>query len=154
MPITAPIDTPSRAGDIVALTVAAATSLFAGGLAARNAAGDIVAAADTANLEVLGRIEEDVDNSAGSAGDLTVNIRKDVFRYANSGDNALSKAHVGNRCYVEDDATVASDPGDNNIVAGEVVAVDDDGVWVDTRKAPVLQLAEALEIRIAALEAV
>lgn len=153
MQITAPIDTPVRSGETINLPVAASTSLFTGGLGARNAAGDIVAAANTDGLEVLGRIEQDVDNSAGAAGDLSVNIRKGVFRYANSAGNALSKAHVGKRCYVEDDETVAVAVVGNNVVAGEVVAVDADGVWIDTAKAPALQFAAELEGRIAVLEA-
>ncbi len=54
MALTAPIDTPERAADLVQVPVAAATHLYAGGLAARNAAGNLVPASDTAGLRVVG----------------------------------------------------------------------------------------------------
>lgn len=139
MPITESIDTPTRSGEIVNLPVAAATALFAGGLAALDAAGNAVPASDTAGLKVIGRVEEDADNSAGAAGDLSVNLRRGVFRFANSAGDALTKADVGTAAIVEDDATVGdgSTPT-NDIVAGLIVAVDADGVWIDTTFAAAL----------------
>lgn len=138
-PITEAIDTPERSGDIVNLPVAAATALFAGGLGAINAAGDVVPASDTAGLKVIGRIEDDVDNSAGAAADLSVNIKRGVFRFANSPTDTLTKAAVGTAAIVEDDETVGdgTTPA-NDIKAGLIVAVAADGVWIDTRLAPAL----------------
>lgn len=152
MPLTHPFDAPARAGDSITLPVAAATVLFAGGLAAINAAGNALPAADTADLRVVGRIREDVDNGAGDAGDKTVNVERGVYRYLNSAADPVTAAHVGGRAYVEDDSTVSSDPGDNNVVAGEVVEVDSDGVWIDTRKATELAAVEALDAGVADLD--
>lgn len=135
---TEPFDAPQRAGDTVNLPVAAATALYAGVILAINAGGYVVQASDTANLRVIGRSEEDVDNTDGANGDLSVNARRGVFRYGNSATNAVTLAHVDQVCYVEDSVTVDSDGGVNSIKAGRVIAVDDDGVWVDTRDAALL----------------
>lgn len=144
--ITAPINTISRSGASVSLPVAAATALFAGGLIALNAAGDAVAASDAAGLKVIGRCAADVDNSGGSAGDATVVVERGVFRYANSGDDTLTKADVGGSAIVEDDETVGDGTTPtHNIVAGLILAVDADGVWIDTTLA-------TLDTRITALE--
>lgn len=145
MPNNAPFDAPQRDGDNVVLDVAASTHIHPGVLVARDNSGNAVPASDTANLVVVGRAQEEADNSGGSAGDRTVRVRRGVFRYTNSAGNALTKADRNTHCYVEDDTIVASAGGTNSIVAGEVAEVDDDGVWVDTRKAGELQQIEALQ---------
>ncbi len=135
MAATENIDTIQRQGDVINLPVAAATHIYAGTLAARNATGDAVPASDTAGLRVIGRAETEVDNSAGLAGDARVSIARGVFRYANSDTDAVTAAHIGSDCYAEDDETVASAAGTNSLVAGKVVALEgdsDEWVWVDT----------------------
>lgn len=132
MSTTASINTPERAGLSVVLLLAASTKIFAGNLVALNSSGYAVNAANTAGLEVIGRAEESVDNSAGSAGDLPITVKRGVFCYANSGTNALATAHLFKRAYVEDEATVGS-TGSNKVVAGLVVDIDSEGVWIDTR---------------------
>lgn len=128
----APVNTPTRTGDIVYLPVAAATKIWQGSLVARDAAGRAVPASDTAGLRVVGRAEETVDNTAGAAGDLSINIRLGVFKYANSAANAVDADDVGKMAIVEDDMTVAET--DTNLVcAGRILAVESDGVWIDTR---------------------
>lgn len=127
---TTAIDTPERAGAMTNSPVAAATVIFAGTMVALNAAGNAVPASDTAALKVVGRAEADVDNSAGAIGDKTVNAKAGCFRYSNSGTNAATKANIGGKAYAEDDNTVGTAIGTNAIVAGEIVDVDADGVWV------------------------
>lgn len=127
---TTPINTPERPGNFLALVVAAATTVFLGTIAARDAAGKAVPASDTAGLRVLGRAEE-----TKTAAESIV-IRRGIFRFANSATNALTAASVGKLCVVEDDTTVAS-TATNKIVAGRVVEVDDAGVWVDTTDIPI-----------------
>jgi hypothetical protein len=131
MSATQPINTPEREGAIVSLPVAAATMLYAGTLVAIDASGNAVPAADTAGLKVLGRCEEDVVN-AGLAGAKSVRVKRGVFRFANSATSAVDADDVGLPCYVEDDSTVA-ETGDNSIVAGIVIEVGSEGVWIDTR---------------------
>ena len=128
---TTAINTPMLEPKIWEFPVAAATTLYAGTLAALDTSGNVVPAADTAGLRALGRVEEDVDNSAGAAGDLTVHIRRATFRFANSGSAAVDADDKGKICFVEDDNTVA-ETSTNKVIAGRVIDVDTDGVWVDT----------------------
>jgi hypothetical protein len=143
MPATQSIDTPTRPGSKFHLPVAAATALYAGILAAVNALGNLVQAADEAGLKVVGRCEQDADNSAGAAGDLNADVSRGVFKLANSATHALTVANLFAPVYVEDEQTVSSDPGVNAVIAGLCVGVDDDGVWVDTSAAPMLTATEA-----------
>ena len=108
----ASIDTPERLGEFLYLPIAASTHLYAGTLLALNTSTGLVTyAQDAAGLEVLGRAEYDVDNSADETGGaLSIKIRRGVFRYNNSsrssGAYALSAANVGQLCYVQDEQTV------------------------------------------------
>jgi len=132
MALSADRKTPMRDGESIGLQVAASTKIYAGGMVAKNASGYAVPAADAANLVVMGRAEEYVDNSSGANGDETVIVRrKRAFKFKNSAANAVTIAHLGGNVYVEDDETVASSGGSNNIVAGKCIGVESDGVWVE-----------------------
>lgn len=126
---TSAINTPERPGKFFALIVAAGAAIFAGTLVARDASGTAVPASDTAALRVLGRAEHDA--VAGES----IQIRRGCYLFANSATHALTAASVGKLCYVEDDSTVAS-TSTNKIVAGRVLEVTEDGVWVDTTDIP------------------
>jgi hypothetical protein len=152
MPSTEAYDASARSGEDLVLPVAADTVIYPGTLVARNAAGDAVPAADTAGLVVIGRAQTGADNTDGLAAAKSVRVRRGVFRYENSDTNAATKAHRNTRGYIEDDTIVSTDPGNNAVVAGEIVDVDDAGVWVDTRKAGDLAVAEDLTARVVALE--
>jgi len=131
MSLTAPINIPERAGTVVSLPVAAATIIYAGSLVAEDASGNVVPATDTAGLRIKGRAEVTVDNTLGAAGALSLQVKRGVFKYANSATHALAAANVGKTCYVEAEDTVAS-TSTNKILAGRVVNIASDGVWVDT----------------------
>jgi hypothetical protein len=62
-----------------------------------------------------------------------------VFRWDNStGNEAVTRAQIGDACYIVDDQTVAKTDGAagqnpaTRSPAGTVVDLDDDGVWVRT----------------------
>jgi len=114
--------------------VAADTRLFAGALAAADANGRAVPAADAAGLRVLGRTEQAVDNTGGAAGALQVPVKRGTFRYGNSATQPVTQADFGNLVFVEDDITVAKSTT-HKVVAGRVAGVDSLGVWIDTRPA-------------------
>ncbi|HEY8898875.1 MAG TPA: hypothetical protein VIM61_00470 [Chthoniobacterales bacterium] len=143
MPATSAINTPERPGLVTTLPVAAATALYAGILLATNSSGYLVQAADTAGLRVAGRCEADVDNSSGSAGDVSADVKKGIFKYANSATNAVDADDIGKDCFVEDFQTVA-ETSTHKVVAGRVVAVASDGVWVDTRFAARVPSADTI----------
>lgn len=138
---TTSIDTPERSGAIFqGLDVKASTKLYAGTLAAINASGNVLSAADAASIKVLGRVEPnpdgvsgDYDNSSGAAGDVKVTVKRGTFAFNNSGTNAITKAHIGGIAYVEDNQTVASAGGTNSIKAGIILGIDASGkVWINT----------------------
>lgn len=131
MALTADRNTPIKDGELLVLGMAAATKVFAGGMAAANASGYILPAADAAGLTVVGMTEEQVDNSAGANGDLTVPVRRGKgFIFKNSATNAVTLAQLGKDIYVEDDETVASAGGTNSIVAGTCLGILTEGVLV------------------------
>lgn len=142
-------NTPRRTGMIdyvEAYDVAASTKIEAGKIVALNSAGNAVEYAASADGtayalgKVVGRCEETVDNSDGSAGDLQVRARIGVFRWDNdsTATETVTKANIGALAYGVDSETVANDANIDTGTTGErgpvglVVAVDDAGVWVAT----------------------
>ncbi len=131
-PLTADRNTPRSEGDLRSGLVAASTKVFAGALLMRNAAGNVIEGQTATGLIGVGRAEEQVDNSAGSAGDLTVRYRPGTFRFANSAStDEITIADIGNLAYAVDDQTVAKTDGTaTRSPAGIIDDVDDLGVWV------------------------
>lgn len=122
--------TDMKDGELISVPVAASTKVEAGHLGAANATGYLAPAADTASFTALGRVEETVDNSDGADGALNCLVRRGkAFKFKNSATHAVTQAHVGKNCLVEDSVTVSSDTT-NDIVAGKVLGVESDGVWV------------------------
>ncbi|MEM8954354.1 MAG: hypothetical protein AAGD22_09410 [Verrucomicrobiota bacterium] len=128
-------DTARRSGNIIPIDVAAATTIYNGTLVANDASGNAVPASDAAGLQVQGTATEQADNATGVAGDIQVEVTREPVLMDNSVTNALDKSHVGTDCYVEDDQTVSSSGGTNSIVAGRVLEVTEDGVWIDPSRA-------------------
>lgn len=116
----------------ISVPLAATTKVYQGGIVCVNAAGYGTPGAATYGLKAVGRAEETVDNT-GSAGDLSVNVKRGCFKFANSATtDALTIADVGRDCYIVDDQTVARTNATGlRPVAGMVVQVDSDGVWVE-----------------------
>ncbi len=127
---TAPFNAPELTRGYLNVPLAATTKIYLGTLVALNAAGNAVPASDTAALRVIGRAEETIDNSAGAAADRSITVKPGIFQYQNDGTNAITKAHVGKPAYVVDDNTVAN-TSTNKIVAGIVVRVDSEGVFLN-----------------------
>jgi hypothetical protein len=124
-------NTPARDGSVLSMPVAGAKRIYAGALVARDASGYATPGATATTLMGIGRAEAQADNSSGSDGDMTVQVRKGVFRFANDGTDTVTRAHVGQDCYIVDDQSVASNDGaGTRSVAGKVFDVDTEGVWV------------------------
>lgn len=122
-------NTAQRAGDEFNHPMAAAAHIFAGSIVVLDASKDAAPGSAATGLIAIGRAEEEKDNSAGSAGDLTVQVRKGVFSFAN--DGSIARADIGGSAYIVDDQTVADTDGTGTrSLAGEIVQVDSDGVWI------------------------
>ncbi len=132
MSLTADRNTPRLEGDIKQMLMASGAKIFAGGLVMRNATGFAKPGAEAINLRGAGVAYEQVDNSAGGDGDLSVKVREGVFVFDNSaaGDE-ITAADIGKLCYAVDDQAVAKTNGSNTrSVAGIVVGVDDADIAV------------------------
>jgi hypothetical protein len=134
--VLAPIDTNERAGYQLNFPIAAAVHVYPGTIGALDANGNLTYATDTAGLEVIGRIEGDVDNSAGAAGALFCDVRRSAFIWVNSATHPLAAVNVGDMCFVQDEQTVCTAAGSvNQVKAGIFLGLDPDtgGAIVDTR---------------------
>lgn len=130
MALTADRHTPYRDGDLVNTPVAASAKIFAGALILLD--GGYAKPGESAAAKIAwGRAEEFCDNSSGAAGAKSVQVRRNqVFRWDNdTGAGALAQADVGADCYIKDDHTV-SKTSTSRTVAGKLIEVDSDGVWV------------------------
>ena len=68
----------------------------------------------------------------GANGAISVQVKRGTFKYGNSSaGDLIAQADVGADCYIVDDQTVAKTNGSSTrSVAGKIIAVDADGVWV------------------------
>jgi len=133
MALTADRDTPRKDGEFRVLPVAASTKIYAGALVCVNASSLAVPGATSTTLKAVGRAEESVDNSSGSAGDKTVAVRRGVFQFKNSASGDLiALKDIGATAYIVDDETVALTNGTNTrSAAGKIHDVDAGGVWIE-----------------------
>ncbi len=115
--LSADRNTVSKAGELRGYP-AGVDIFYKGAMVCINAAGFVVPAADTAGYtSVIGVVEKTVDNSGGSAGDLTVQIRANRhFLFVATG--TLVQGNVGETMYVVDDQTFNAGQQVNAIVAG------------------------------------
>lgn len=133
MALAADRNTPRKEGDLRRFPLAAATLIYAGALTCIDALGNAVPGSVSTTLTAVGRAEQHVDNSAGAAGDLSVDVRRGVFRFANSaGADEIGAEDIGATAYIVDDETVAlTDGTSTRSAAGTIYDVDAQGVWVE-----------------------
>lgn len=135
MSLTADRNTQMKDKELVPVLVAASTKVYAGGIACANATGFAVPGSAAATLTYLGRYDQTVDNTAGADGALTVLVRRQkAFKFGNYASDLVVQADIGKACYIYDDQQVAHTSSNNvRSVAGIVLGVDTDGVWVAER---------------------
>lgn len=114
--------------------VAAAVKIYNGSLVSIDSSGNARPARATSTDTVVGRATDTVDNTAGSAGDLNVEVEQGVFAWENSSSSdEIAADDVGKICYVVNDQTVAlTSSSSTRPPAGVVVRVDGDGVHVES----------------------
>jgi len=126
-------NTKMQDAELVAQPVAANAVCHAGGLAVLNATGFAAPGTTALNLLSFGRFEQAVDNTGGADGDQEILIRRGkAFYWQNHGADLVAQANVRQNCFIVDDQTVAATNGaGTRSIAGVVVAVDANGVWVE-----------------------
>lgn len=124
-------NTPQRMGDRLVLQVAENTTIYAGSLVAVNAEGYAVPASTATTLTAAGRAEHQVINSGADTIESIIVLRG-VFKFDNLSSDAVSK--ILSDCYIVDDQTVAAtDGGSTRSIAGTVLDIEPDGVWVEIK---------------------
>lgn len=126
-------NTPAALGDIRRVPLPANGIVYQGGMVQINAAGYAAAASATAANVTIGRAEATVNNAGGVNSALSVDVRRGIFRFANSAaGDLIARTEIGKTVYVVDDQTVAKT---NNAgarpAAGICFDVDAQGVWVE-----------------------
>lgn len=135
------------------LPIADNVKIYVGGMVAIDSAGNARPASQagvnnvTAGLVVVGKAEvpyqpnptiaspqSTYDNTVvgHAAGAISVQVRSGIYKWANSATTDLiTSAHVGQMVFAADDQTVAlTDGAGARAIAGRVIQVDSDGVWV------------------------
>lgn len=103
--------------------------MYVGEMVAQDSTPEVLAATDTASLVILGVGTKKVDNSADGE---TLDMISTAIHLMDNSSTALAKTDIGGYAYVEDACTVTTLAGaTNNIIAGVVVEVTSDGVFVD-----------------------
>ena len=115
---------------ITSYPVYQSTTIYEGALVQINNTGYLVEATTTSTNITVGIASVHVDNSTGASGDKNCSVIQGVGRFANG--NSITKASVGQLCYVVDDQTVTTSAAGSPPVAGTIYAVDSSGVWVYT----------------------
>lgn len=131
MVLTKDRNTLSRSGQLFSYPMAVAL-VYAGSIGVINSSGYLTKGSTATGLKCVGRISRQVDNSAGSAGDVRGEVENGVFQWGNSAAaDAITLAEVGTVCYIVDDQTVAkTSGGGTRSPAGIIEDVDSGGVWV------------------------
>lgn len=81
-------------------------------------------------LIAVGIAQQTVVNS-GADGAKKVPTERGCFKFANLGADAVTAADIGKDCFIVDDQTVAKTAGGNTrSVAGKIIEVEADGVFV------------------------
>ena len=119
----------SRFSFVDARTIKDAEKLYVGEMISQDATPEALASTDTASTVVLGVGTKEIDNTDDG---LTVNDISTAIHLMDNSSTALAKTDIGGFAYVEDACTVTTIGGaSNNIIAGVVVEVTSDGVYVD-----------------------
>lgn len=119
-----------------AFAMAASAKVYAGTIAAIDAAGNVNKGITSTAIRAVGVFTQPYDNTGGAAGAITAEVNRGVFGpFANSAaGDLIAAADVGADCYIVDDQTVAKTSGTSTrSVAGKVWQVDASGVWVEFR---------------------
>lgn len=112
--------TDNQQGEVLSFPMAA-VQIFEGAIVALNAAGYLTNASDAANDVVVGIAEESKDNSGGSAGDLSLAVRRRAVVTVNANHTA-AQTDLGVLAYALDNQTVDLAANlTNDVVVGRIV---------------------------------
>ena len=105
-------------------------TIFKGSLVVLNAAGFAEPGSTAATKTAVGRAKKTSIN-LGAPGAVNVDIEEGIFKWGNLGGDLIVAGDRGLVCYVTDDQTV-NHTSTGKSIAGKVIQIDTDGVWVRT----------------------
>lgn len=132
--LSAPRSTPQKLEPITrSVPLLANAKVYQGGMVQIAASTFGVAAAATAANVTIGVAVATVDNAGGANGAVSADVRRGVYRFANSAaGDLIARSEIGKTVYVVDDQTVAkTDNSAARPAAGTCYDVDAQGVWVE-----------------------
>jgi hypothetical protein len=133
MALSADRDTPTRESKLYSYPVLTGVKIYDGAIVVLDSSGWAKPAITGTGLVAVGRARALADNTLGGSGDIYVEVEEGVFQYDNSaaGDE-ITKAQIGDICWLVDDCTVAKTSGTNTrSIAGYIRDLDTNGVWVE-----------------------
>lgn len=111
--------------------LAAAVNIFTHTVGAVSTSGTVGPVSNGTYNRILGLVEEGADNSAGSAGDKTVEIHRNISAtFENSQTNPVLAAHIGQTVKWEDNQTVAAPATASLASGGTILGITSDGVEI------------------------
>lgn len=131
--LTAERATTERSGELYSRGVATNVKIYGGAIVMLNASGYATPGATATGQIADGVATATVDNTGGADALKSVTVSKGIFKFANSAAaDLITIAEVGDSCYIVDDQTVAKTDGTGTrSVAGKIMAVESDGVFVN-----------------------
>jgi hypothetical protein len=135
MALTADRSVDNRLGSLIVYKVAAGVKIFAGALIVLDSSKYARPGYVNADLIAVGVSRAALDNTLGAAGVYGIEVEEGIFQFFNS-ENAdlITRAEIGEVCYIIDDQTVAKTNGaGTRSAAGTIKDVDDFGVWVEIK---------------------
>lgn len=124
-------DTKEAIGDNLEYGMAANAVLYVGALAVISATGFLQPGTTAVGLKAAGAVTEFTSNAGGANGAKKGKIKPGIFKFDNLAADLVVAADVGNDCFIADDQTVAkTNGGATRSVAGKVIDLDANGVWV------------------------
>jgi hypothetical protein len=133
MALSADRDTATRESKLYSYPVLTGVKIYDGAIVVLDSSGWAKPAITGTGLVAVGRARAQADNTLGSSGDISVEVEEGVFCYDNSAAaDEITKAQIGDVCWLVDDCTVAKTSGTNTrSIAGYIRDLDTDGVWVE-----------------------
>jgi hypothetical protein len=119
--------------------MASGAEIFAGSIVQLDTAGN-AEPGSTATGKICAGVAQEYKKNAGAAAAESIALRAGVFKLANG--ESITKAHIGDMCYILDDQTVYR-TATGKSPCGVIVDVEADGVWVKIDM-PLLQTSTGL----------
>jgi hypothetical protein len=111
------------------LPVKGATTILQGALTVMD--GGLACPGRTATGLIAVGIAVTTAANPGADGAATVDVERGTFKFFNHGADAVTAADIQKDCFIVDDQTVAKTAATNTrSIAGTVIDVEGDGVWV------------------------